>query len=280
MTNIIKNTILRMPNQKCDLSNIKNSEEGLKILEIDAKDGNLYCPATILFKWLSDKNINLGNNYNISSIPILRIYMSEKRSIILAKRHHNKVQIELYEKNYVLKGLDVKQIVKHCATDSEWAKINPGIVVANCLQVLFLTEFVHSEINKVSERFNCYGLVRTITGDVDSWYIEAKNELPPGRLEMSGGFEPKPLSIAEDIISLHYVSEMESKVLYYILSGQLSPQSSIALKSVWPQTGQQIGAYSRKVKDENEYEALYAYIMRKAKVYSVEACNIKVDGTK
>jgi hypothetical protein len=197
--------------------------------------------------------------------------MSEKRSIILAKRHHNKVQIELYEKNYVLKGLDVKQIVKHCATDSEWAKINPGIVVANCLQVLFLTEFVHSEINKVSERFNCYGLARTVTGDVDGWYIEAKNELPPGRLEMSGGFEPKPLNIAKDIISLHYVSEMESKVLYDILSGQLLPQSSEALKSIWPQSGQQLGAYSRKVKDF-EYEQLYAFIMRKAKVYNFETC--------
>lgn len=274
MTTIIKSNIKRIPNKVCRLDNFKTNEDGLQILEIDAKSGSFYCASTVLFDWISSGD-NFHSSHNISSIPILRIYLSEKRSLVLAKRHQNKVQIELFEKNYVLKGIDVKQIIKHCATDSEWAKINPGIVIANCLQVLFLTEFAHSEVDKTSERFNCYGLVRTISGDVDGWYIEAKNELPPGRLEMTGGFDPKPLSIAKDIVSLHYVSEIEGKLLYDILSGQLIPQNSDALKSVWPQTGQQVGAYSRKVKNDAEYEALYSYIMGKAKVYNFDTCRVK-----
>ena len=75
-----------------------------------------------------------------------------------------------------------------CNALTQWEKDNPGIIVAHCLQRVYgakysdsvvltrstIPDSTVSYVNTYGEPFNAYGPVRLLSGDVDSWYTDAK----------------------------------------------------------------------------------------------------------
>lgn len=164
-----------------------------------------------------------------------------------------------------------------CSSNSEWTMINPGIVAAFCLQEVFNVEFINSNDNYnkshddqfnqeiYPERFNIYGTVRSLTGEYDNWYVESKLNLSPGKLTL-GGFISKPLLPMSDMVSFHYVSEMESLLLYRILSNKIKINID-ELKSMWPKNNTEVGHYSRKIKTDEEANNVFNFLVKKIIIF-------------
>jgi hypothetical protein len=175
--------------------------------------------------------------------------------------------------------INYKNFKKGCSSNSEWTMINPGIVAAFCLQEVFNAKFInsndnfnksHDDLNNEEiypERFNIYGSVRTLSGEYDNWYVESKLKLSPGKLATSGGFISKPLLPMSDMVSFHYVSQIESLLLYQILSNKININLD-EMKSLWPTNNTDVGHYSRKIKTDKEAWNLYNFLMEKIVIFN------------
>jgi len=156
------------------------------------------------------------------------------------------------------------EMLSKCNAVTAWDRINPGLVVAYCLQHVFSASLVPTTAERESaERFNVFGSIRTLIGDVDSWYTECKNNLPPGSLEKKPNqVPPKPLAVAQDVISFHYVSQKESILLYQLLSRRLVVTTPQQLIDLWPTSDKDVGHYSRRIKNQLEATALINFVNR------------------
>lgn len=123
-----------------------------------------------------------------------------------------------------------------------------GIILAHCIGKVFGVDFASSTTSEVhrpkrstratrpllpqgggaavkAERFNVYGVLRTLLSDFDAWYVDAKRPAEaisaaaskPGQ-GVTGGADGNLSVLAKDVVSFHYVSETESRLLYELLS--------------------------------------------------------------
>ena len=161
----------------------------------------------------------------------------------------------------VVKTLPLDEIVKCDPSRTAWDRMNPGLPLAYCLQHVFSAQLVPTTEGE-GERFNVFGALRTLSGDVDSWYLECKQNLPVGSLDRRGtGVAAKPLAVAPHLVSFHYVSQAESVLLYQYLSGQLPLSSAEDVASRWPQTEKAAGHYSRIIKRNSQDAAqLFSFL--------------------
>ena len=115
------------------------------------------------------------------------------------------------------------------------------------------------------ERFNAYGLLRSLSGDVDSWYTECKLDLNPGSLNQASTRELKqlqqPVNISRRVVSFHYMSQREVNLTFLILDRQLPPEATL-LEQLWPRTSPEAGHYSRVLRDHAEAEKLAEFFMK------------------
>jgi len=151
-----------------------------------------------------------------------------------------------------------RDALARCDAVTAWDRINPGLVVAYCIQHVY-EGLVPSTSTSAAERFNVFGSLRTLAGDVDSWYTECKLNLPPGSLERQHDKRQRPLSVATDVVSFHYVSQKESILLYQLISRKLAPTPE-ELFEVWPKTDKETGHYSRKMRTIEEARALLVFV--------------------
>lgn len=161
--------------------------------------------------------------------------------------------------------------LRKCDATTSWDRINPGLLVAYCLQHIFPQAFVPSEDVSQGqaaprERFNVFGSARTLAGDVDPWLTECKLNLRPGSLDKDPAERARlqqPIAVSSDLVSLHYVSHVESTLLYRALSGHAVATLDLTASTLrdltpegllrqWPSTDADVGAYSRKLKGPEE----------------------------
>ncbi len=222
---------------------------------------------------LDHRNISSPNAENNNDIKTLQVVISPRITLISSKTivdEAETLKLELYDtgnKQLIRIQEDKLQL---CNDYSNWAIINPGIVVAYCLQHVLHTTFIDSTVKDNSERFNIYGVVRSVINEFDDWYIEAKLGLSPGYIDRSKRNPEGPLNVvpnsisffpsAKELISFHYVSQYESNLMYQIISKKIILKNPEHLLSIWPSTDADIGHYSRKIKNINEAKMIFEYI--------------------
>ena len=168
---------------------------------------------------------------------------------------------------------------------------NPAIVFAHCLRIVYSVPFTDSTTDATPssglERFNVYGTVRSLTSNFDQWYPDGKSNVEKYyRLQTRTPHsihKTTPTSqnyhtpnIATNPISFHYVSEMESSLLYLLLNSknaldkesQSHPRllNASYVKKIWPKTDQELGHYSYKIKSNAEADLVTNY-MNHVEVY-------------
>jgi len=153
--------------------------------------------------------------------------------------------------------------LKQCSASDKWSHTNPGVVMSYCLFTIFSIPFTSSRNVEGAERFHVYGPVRSLVGELDHWYMEAKTlakDAPPPMDKLSHSLKGRPTPnwpayrFAVDTISYHYISQMESGLLYRYLSGgrRNVPQDGQAVMDVWPAGHKETGPYSRDLDDTAE----------------------------
>lgn len=207
----------------------------------------------ILLRWAD----NSSSEANIRRITII---LSSTKCLTLTLDFLS--QVLRVSAEYVEKSsskLTSSQVLRQfCSCSTLWDHDNPGIILAACLQEVFGVTFTAARSSKDSsqEIFNVYGLVRMVLNDFDPWYNEMKS------LEK---LNPKAESqLMPDTISLHYVSQNESSLLYEMLSNhclvhnaEINPETLLQL---WPSASLDIGHYSRKIKNVYEANLTYNYL--------------------
>jgi hypothetical protein len=149
-----------------------------------------------------------------------------------------------------------------CTAVSTWELANPGIILAHCLSKVYNIKFTDSRSRDGLERFHVYGVVRSVTNNIDSWYVDSKSLL---RRHMQ---REKVIGIPLDKhpISFHYVSSVESMLLYMFFEGKRVNKTSFIypapseIYKMWPKTNKDVGHYSEPLKSFEEAKVLSEYI--------------------
>lgn len=118
-----------------------------------------------------------------------------------------------------------------------------------------------------------------MANDFDSWYPAAKKMLHYQRaqnLSSSQGMD----NLAEDVVSFHYVSQMESRLIYDLLSKKKKVGDWQELQKLWPSTQESIGHYSRKVTKKEEFQLLWTALTKTIRVVSRADCPVALDELK
>ena len=162
-----------------------------------------------------------------------------------------------------------RELLKYCDAVNDNENANPALVMAYCLQAYYHIPFLPSTTTTNKERFNVYGIVRTLYGDFDSWYPEAKfafEDPPSKKLQLAN-------MIAEDAISFHYTSQTETSLLYKIMTKEIQLKSSTDLKDKWIKNDFDAGHYSRwRFHDDKEIDNLYQFLTTQLTIKKYPQC--------
>jgi len=143
---------------------------------------------------------------------------------------------------------------------SNWLQGNPGLVTATCLAKEMGVNTVDTR-DKGSHRFHAFGLVGTVAGKVDEWYINKHDNLKD-----IAGFDDSYAIVpagehccSKETISFHYVEYSEAKALFHVRQELLDRPSitDAELKEIvikeWPKDWKLLGGYSKPLpKDEDQ----------------------------
>ena len=136
---------------------------------------------------------------------------------------------------------------------SKWLQGNPGLVTAQCFDQVLHTSVIDTRDKDLSHKFHAFGLVRTVTGKVDDWYLNKHVELD-NILGVDSLHHHKPqngiLCCSPSTISFHYVEAGESTVLWEVLqkvhnSPAISQDDLKGLMTeIWPRDREGLGFYA------------------------------------
>lgn len=171
-----------------------------------------------------------------------------------------------------------------------------GLVIAYCLQAVFGVKFTNSVDSLGAERFNVYGALRTLSGDGDEWYIEAKEPFAkdfPSTIVYSFRDHQSLQSlhstelfknyssalVSNTLVSMHYISQLEATILFNILSKTVAREgvqlSESALRSLWPHNDKDAGHYSRwKFICDEEVRTLLWFLTEHVHVLNSTKCEL------
>lgn len=199
-------------------------------------------------------------------------------------QHQKGLQWRLRTSTATLFQADDAKVLRLCLPKSRWEKNNPGlqhctvcslfvrsplfsgIVLATCLQHVFRISFADSRVIRESapgefhceERFQCYGPVRLLKHDVDSWYSEAKDVAFRGSA-VCGSSASTDL-MGSEMISFHYVETAEARVLHHLLSIGADKFTASEILDMWPRNDSEVGGYAGKVKTPREAEVMRSFL--------------------
>jgi hypothetical protein len=143
----------------------------------------------------------------------------------------------------------------NCVVDqgNKWLQGNPGLVTAKCLHHSLNTRAIDTRESGKYHRFHAFGLVRSVAGTVDEWYIKKH-----ANLEDSLGFDKSYSRLlageaccSAETISFHYVESSENQALFQIRNTLLQnpDMDDNALKDLmiqkWPKDRSEVGYYSQ-----------------------------------
>ena len=148
---------------------------------------------------------------------------------------------------------------------SKWLQGNPGLLTAKCfVEVLNIPLLdTRDKQDHSSHMFHAYGLVRTVTGDVDDWYLN-KHKALDSIFGVDSRYHHKPqkgaLCCSKDTVSFHYVEAAENAALWNTLQS-VKKQPSMSEEKIkqimtqkWPMERKDIGFYSRHLPQQSKQE--------------------------
>ena len=95
--------------------------------------------------------------------------------------------------------------------------------------------------------------------DIDDWYVKAKALAT----KSISNVRSSDIDLNE-IVSFHYVNQMESVLLYNLLGGEsevpLSEVSFRDIRRMWPSTNSEAGPYSRRLISDEEAIKLVTFL--------------------
>ena len=164
---------------------------------------------------------------------------------------------------YVLSRSTMEKLIKEwddpkskcsAANASKWLQGNPGILTAQCFgEVLNIPVVDTRDKRDLSHKFHAYGIVRTVTGKVDEWYLN-KHETLDDIFGVDTKYHHRPQQGAKccsiSTISFHYVEAGESlafwEVMQKIRRSPLMSDGEIKelMNKVWPRDKEGLGGYS------------------------------------
>ena len=132
---------------------------------------------------------------------------------------------------YVLSRPTMERLIKEfdnpkstCSPEgaSKWIQGNPGLLTAECFDKVLNIKLVDTrdEREDLSHKFHAYGLVRTVTGQIDDWYLNKHKTLDDlFGVDTKYHHLPQKGSIccSSSTISFHYVEAGESIVFWQVL---------------------------------------------------------------
>lgn len=177
---------------------------------------------------------------------------------------------------YILSRATMKRLLEtwdegtDCQSGKSYFRSNPDLSVAECLQDVLHVRALDTRNAAKFHLFHTYGIVRTVLGNVDQWFIDVHD-----RFHNMTGFDAsyrKLLSgsdcCSSDSISFHYVEHGETRALFDIRK-RLIQDPDMAdskvkelLEEKWPRSG--LGGYSMPlpVKDDDSMHNLLT-VLRK-----------------
>lgn len=179
---------------------------------------------------------------------------------------------------YILSRLTVDSLIEYwdlndprCGGSNmkKWLQGNPGIVTARCLDEALEVFPIDTRDTDRHHIFHAYGIVRTVTGKYDQWYINKHK----GFTLFSSDYE-NVLSGEEccssKTVSFHYVEDSETRALYQLRKQlqELTPDYSneekikTLVQELWPDNGSKgkLGGYSRGLPKEEDTASWRALI--------------------
>lgn len=140
------------------------------------------------------------------------------------------------------------------ANASKWLQGNPGILTAQCFGDILRIPVVDTrDKTDLSHKFHAYGLIRTVTGKVDEWYLN-KHESLDAILGVDERYHHKlqhgAQCCAKDTISFHYVEAAESLAFWEVMQKvrQTVQMTDGEMKKImfdaWPKDKEGLGGYS------------------------------------
>ena len=153
---------------------------------------------------------------------------------------------------------DPKCLAEHAA---KWLQGNPGLVTAKCLRESMHINAIDTRDDGGRHMFHAYGLVRTITGNVDEWYKDKHKKLDTMLGPDRHGHQHMPLKgvdcCSPNTVSFHYGESKETRALYEV-RGLLKSNAIITdedlkekMISLWPQ-GKDLGRFSHGLPQDSE----------------------------
>ena len=180
---------------------------------------------------------------------------------------------------YILSRLTLESLVKrwkqkdpNCIiTDDRpiFFQNNPGLITAKCLQQSLGVSPIDTRYPNKSHIFHAFGIIRTATKMVDSWYFskhEGLHYLLPNQFSSDYqnvfGEDDTIDSCSIDTISFHYVECHETKALYYIRQYLINRPSlsdkdlKRIIQNKWPDNKENgwIGGYAKPLPRDDDIE--------------------------
>lgn len=164
---------------------------------------------------------------------------------------------------YVLSRSTMERLIKEwddpnskCspAAASKWIQGNPGLLTAQCfIDVLGIPVVDTRDKQDLSHKFHAYGIIRTVTGKVDEWYLNKHKELDNilgvdtqyhHQLQAGGK------CCSAKTVSFHYVEAGES-VAFWETMQKINQSRSMSdadikelMNKVWPRDREGLGGYA------------------------------------
>jgi len=155
---------------------------------------------------------------------------------------------------YVLSRHTMNRLIKEfdnpkstCSPEgaSKWIQGNPGLLTAQCFDQVLNIKLVDTrdESEDLSHKFHAYGLVRTVTGQIDNWYLNKHKTLDDlFGVDTKYHHLPQKGSIccSSNTISFHYVEAGESLVFWKVLqkvnesTTMTDTEIQQLMESIWP----------------------------------------------
>ena len=139
---------------------------------------------------------------------------------------------------------------------SKWIQGNPGLLTAQCFVEVLKIPVLDTRDNNLSHVFHAFGLVRSVTGNVDQWYLN-KHDALDGVFGVDKVHHHKPqdgaMCCSSSTITFHYVEGPENLALWKILEAVHSEPTITTDKiiklmiEIWPVRKHELGFYSHSL---------------------------------
>lgn len=162
---------------------------------------------------------------------------------------------------YVVSRTTLERLIKEwenpdskcsAASVSKWLQGNPGLLTAKCFGEVLNIPLVDTrdQTEGFAHTFHAYGLIRTVTGKLDDWYLKKHEQLDSIFGNEYGRLQNGNKCCSTQSVSFHYVEAAESLAFWEIMQTihklPSMPDEEIKelMNKIWPRDKVGLGFYA------------------------------------